>query len=59
MKIVIKTLQGKQLPLEVEEADTVPIECVDSMFFVDRPSEAEDPSWTLIASRADETNCLW
>jgi len=23
MKIVIKTLQGKQLPLEVEETDTV------------------------------------
>jgi hypothetical protein len=25
MKIIIKTLQGKQLPLEVEETDTVSI----------------------------------
>jgi hypothetical protein len=25
MKIIIKTLQGKQLPLEVEETDTVSV----------------------------------
>jgi hypothetical protein len=41
MKIIIKTLQGKQLPLEVEETNTVStIVEVDSM--KDLASEAKD-----------------
>jgi hypothetical protein len=41
MKIIIKTLQGKQLPLEVEETNTVSTNAeVDSI--KDLASEAKD-----------------
>ena len=35
MKIIIKTLQGKQLPLEVNEQDTVRILTTHSFLFCD------------------------
>jgi hypothetical protein len=40
MKIIIKTLQGKQLPLEVEEADTVSIRGLIVM--IDQTSKGKD-----------------
>lgn len=43
MKIIIKTLQGKQLPIEVEESNTVikisHHQCLDSL------SQRENLSW--------------
>jgi len=43
MKIIIKTLQGKQLPLEVEETDAVSLSDPRLMILLDWSSEAKDP----------------
>jgi hypothetical protein len=58
MKIVIKTLQGKQLPLEVEETDTV-ITYHSSYQVIDSSSKRESSGRTLNASRLNEAHCLW
>jgi hypothetical protein len=43
MKIIIKTLQGKQLPLEVEESDTVSNQDVSALV-IGPLSKAENSS---------------
>ncbi len=55
MKIVIKTLQGKQLPIEVEETFTVSMrnEVLGEANQGKDWGRAQDASWSA------EANCLW
>ena len=42
MKIIIKTLQGKQLPLDVEETFTVRNLCPSNTETIDQTDKGED-----------------
>lgn len=57
MKIIIKTLQGKQLPLEVEEADTVSTRGLIVM--IDQTSKRKDWNWAQDGSRLAEIDRVW
>ncbi len=57
MKIIIKTLQGKQLPLEVEESHTVSTRSSDKI--IDQTSEGLDWIRTQDASRFTKIDRLW
>ena len=58
MRIVVKTLQGKQLPLEVDESDTVIISFITHIP-LGFASKAEDRDGAQDAGRPHEAHRLW